>query len=103
MITKKRDEWLRGENSVKDLIAYIERAGQMRDAQVDAIKTYLFLKIACENQPLVKLFSAGKFNSLDLDALEISTSTRDALKIRPRLRRCMSLQVRWTTTAIKYP
>ncbi len=85
MITKKRDEWLRGENSVKDLIAYIERTGQMRDAQIDAIKTYLFLKIACENQPLVKLFSAGKFNSLDLDDLEISTSTRDALKNSPAL------------------
>jgi hypothetical protein len=29
----------------------------MRDAQVEAIKTYLFLKIECRNKPLWKLFS----------------------------------------------
>lgn len=85
MITKKRDEWLQGENPAKPLIDYIEKIGQMRDAQVDAIKTYLFLKIACDNQPLQKLFSKGRFNSLDLDSLEISTSTRDVLKNNPAL------------------
>ena len=31
----------------------------MRDAQIEAIKTYLFLKIACQNQPLWELFYNG--------------------------------------------
>lgn len=33
----------------------------MRDAQVEAIKTYLFLKIECRNKPLWKLFSKSIF------------------------------------------
>ena len=67
MITKKRDEWFSGDCAVKELVDYIEKTNQMRDAQIDAIKTYLFLKIACENKPLFELFKNGVFNSLDLD------------------------------------
>lgn len=85
MITNKRDEWLKTDNPVKELIAYIEKTNQMRDAQVDAIKTYLYLKIACDNKPLAKLFSEGCFNSIDIDELEISTATREALKHTPSL------------------
>ena len=33
--------------------------GKMRDAQVDAIKTYLYLKIECQDQPLAELFKQG--------------------------------------------
>ena len=45
MITNARNRWLASpECTVINLIAYIEHAGQMRDAQIDAIKTYLFLK-----------------------------------------------------------
>nr|MBO4517530.1 DEAD/DEAH box helicase family protein [Clostridia bacterium] len=80
MITKKRDEWFSGECSVKEFISYIESKGQMRDAQIDAIKTYLYLKIACENKPLYQLFSGGYFNTLDLDVLEISSATRETLQ-----------------------
>lgn len=44
MITNARNRWLMSDQcTVKDLFAYIETAGQMRDAQTDAIKTYLFL------------------------------------------------------------
>lgn len=41
MIEAKRDEWLNsGSCSVESLIHYIEKTGQMRDAQIEAIKTY---------------------------------------------------------------
>lgn len=85
MITKKRDEWFNGDCSVKSLVAYMEDTNQLRDAQIDAIKTYLFLKIACGNKPLYELFSEGTFNTLNLDELEISTTTRNALKSDPAL------------------
>ena len=85
MITKKRDEWFAQSCPVAALIDYIEKQGQMRDAQIDAIKTYLFLKIACNNQPLAELFCNGVFNSLDLDELAIPMSTRVALKATPSL------------------
>lgn len=81
MITDARNRWLASDNcTVKDLIAYIESAGQMRDAQIDAIKTYLFLKIGCDCKPFARLFSEGRFNTLDLQTVELSTSTRTYLE-----------------------
>ena len=48
MITNARNRWLASPQcSIKNLITYMESVNQMRDAQIDAIKTYLFLKIAC--------------------------------------------------------
>lgn len=45
MIEAKRNEWLASETcTVKAVIDYIVKTGQMRDAQVEAIKTYLFSK-----------------------------------------------------------
>ena len=85
MITKQRDKWYAGNCPIADIISYIEKTNQMRDAQIDAIKTYLYLKIACDNKPLYELFTSGKFNSLNLDELEISTSTREALHSNPAL------------------
>ena len=80
MITNARNRWLMSDQcTVKDLFAYIETAGQMRDAQIDAIKTYLFLKIACDCQPLADLFCLGKFNTLELDEVPLKTSTKDFL------------------------
>ena len=41
MIETKRNEWLVSDAcTIKNDIAYIEKTGQMRDAQVEAIKTY---------------------------------------------------------------
>ena len=85
MITKKRDEWYAAGCPAQSIIDYIESRNQMRDAQIDAIKTYLFLKIECDNQPLSELFSTGKFNSIDFDKLELSLMTRDALEKNPAL------------------
>lgn len=52
----------------------------MRDAQVEASKTYLFLKNACDCKPLSRLFIEGAFNSLDFDMVELSGSTRSYLE-----------------------
>lgn len=81
MITAARERWYNsGSCPVSSLIDYIVKNGQMRDAQVEAIKTYLFLKIKCENKPLDQLFSQGYFNNLNLDELEISNSLRKYLQ-----------------------
>ncbi len=80
LINRKRDEWLTSSDcTIKELLAYISNKGKMRDAQIEAIKTYLFLKIACNNQPLWKLFVSGKFNSLDLDSMSLTVNARNIL------------------------
>ena len=62
LIERKRDIWLNSANcSVKELIEYIETKGKMRDAQIEAIKTFLFLKLHCKNRPLWELFYQGEF------------------------------------------
>lgn len=84
MIENKRNQWLSSDGcTISSLIEYIVKTGQMRDAQIEAIKTYLFLKIACEGKPLATLFKKGVFNSLDLNALELSQSTREYLLSNP--------------------
>ena len=46
MIEKKCQEWYISDDcTVKDLIQYIVNKGEMRDAQIEAIKIYLFLNI----------------------------------------------------------
>ena len=84
LIEKKRNEWLNSSScGVSELVSYIERQHKMRDAQIESIKTYLYLKIECQNKPLWKLVSAGKFNSIDVDDLEVSKTTRTILKSNP--------------------
>lgn len=84
MIERSRDRWYASpECTVVDLINYMTQKGYLRDAQIEAIKTYLFLKIACGNEPLHRLFSNGKFNSLNLDDLEISNKVREYFAENP--------------------
>ena len=84
MIENKCKEWYDSEKcTVRNLIEYIEKTGQMRDAQIEAIKVYLFLKISCECKPLVSLFKSGFFNSIDLNTIELSTATRQYLEKNP--------------------
>lgn len=65
--------------TIRELIQYIYRRNKMRDAQIEAIKIYLFLKIACGNRPLWKLFSEGRFNSLDFNSMELTVEARKVL------------------------
>lgn len=87
IITHKRDQWLsRPDCPALPLIAYMEQRGKMRDAQVDAIKTYLYLKIECQNLPLAELFKQGKFNTLthdDIDNMPLSAAARRVFKESP--------------------
>lgn len=84
MIERARDKWYASHDCpVLDLISYMVSKNQLRDAQINAIKTYLYLKIDCDCQPLVLLFSRGKFNTLDLDSLELSKSVREFLLQNP--------------------
>lgn len=84
MIINARDRWFSSPAcTAREVVKYIEQTNQMRDAQVDAIKTYLYLKISCGCVPLSQLFCQGAFNTLDLEQEEISTSVRDFLAAHP--------------------
>lgn len=83
MIQKSCAKWFSSDEcKIKNLISYMISTGELRDAQIEAIKTYLFLKIACDNKPLYELFCNGAFNSLseeDLNSMELSTLARETL------------------------
>lgn len=87
IITHKRDQWLSlPDCTALPIIAYIEQRGKMRDAQIDAIKTYLYLKIECQNRPLAELFRQGIFNTLthdDIDRMPLSAAARRVFKNTP--------------------
>ena len=77
LIEKRRNEWLASEEcTIKEQLRYIEQRGMMRDAQIEAIKTYLFLKVACKNQPLWKLFVNGVFNDTNIGQVELTETAR---------------------------
>ena len=66
---------------MRGILAYIRKRGALRQPQIEAIETYLFLKIVGENRPMKDLFAEGFFSEeLDLDAMNINTAARDLLK-----------------------
>lgn len=87
LIKDRVSKWIASPDcSVKPLLEYIEQTGKMRDAQVEAIRTFLFLKIACNNKPLWELMYKGFFNTLsnsDLDNIPFTASSRDFIKTHP--------------------
>ncbi len=84
LIQNKRDLWYQSPQcTVRDLVDYIRRRGMMRDVQIDAIKTYLYLKIACRCKPLWQLFAEGVFNVTDVDAEEINAEARATMLQHP--------------------
>lgn len=55
LIENKRDEWPSSSAcTVRELLGYIVLRGQMRDAQVEAIKTYLYLEDELKMEEFVK-------------------------------------------------
>jgi hypothetical protein len=81
LIAAKKNEWLASKDcSITSLLEYIRGKGELRDTQIEAIETYLFLKIKAENKPLHQLFSEGffLFND-DLAKISMTTKTRDYL------------------------
>ena len=85
LIEKKRNEWLASDDcTIKDLLKYIEQRGMMRDAQMEAIKTYLFLKLYCKNAPLWKLFSDGDFtDEQTVKTLKATARSMETLRTTP--------------------
>lgn len=80
LISRKCNEWIKSSDcTIHELMQYIYTQNKMRDAQIEAIKIYLFLKIACDNKPLWKLFSDGCFNSLDFNTMELTMEARSIL------------------------
>jgi type III restriction enzyme len=81
IIQEKKNKWLQSDDcTICDLIKYIRDKGHLRDTQIEAIETYLFLKIQGQNKPLWQLFSEGFFtNGTDLSKLNINQIARDFL------------------------
>lgn len=81
IIQEKKNKWLQSDDStISDLIKYIRNKGQLRDTQIEAIETYLFLKIQGQNKPLWQLFSEGFFTKeTDLSKLNINQVAREYL------------------------
>ena len=78
LIAQKAERWFQQPDCpVHQIVDYIETAGYLRDAQIEAIKTYLFLKIEGANRPLWELFCDGFFvQGEDLSRLHISEAAR---------------------------
>ena len=88
LISAKVTAWFRREDCpVRQVIEHIVKAGFLRDAQIEAIKTYLFLKIEGGNRPLGELFAEGFFSPQeDLATLHISQATRLLFESDPAAR-----------------
>lgn len=82
LIEEKKHEWLLSEAcQIRSVVDYIKKEGKLRDAQIEAIETYLFLKIAGEDKPLWQLFAEGFFNKVDdLSKLHISQDARQTIE-----------------------
>lgn len=82
IIRNKTNQWLQSKDcSINGLLSYIKEKGELRDTQIEAIETYLFLKIEGKNKPLWKLFSEGFFtNGTDLSTLNINNKARAYLE-----------------------
>ena len=79
--TRTRD-WCQSDDcTLRRVLDYIRERGALRQPQIEAIETYLFLKTIGENKPLKDLFAEGFFSEeLDLDAMNINVAARDLLQ-----------------------
>lgn len=84
LIENKLKDWIASkECAARNLISYIEKKGKLRDAQLNCVKTFLFLKLYGKNKPIWQMMMEGAFNTVDLDEISLKTSTRDFLKSHP--------------------
>jgi len=82
LIFRKAQNWINSDTcTVKPLFEYIHRNGHLREAQIQALVVYLFLKIKGGNQPLPTLFCENFFGQNDdLSDLNINQKTRSVLE-----------------------
>ena len=84
MIAAARDAWFSSPDcTALSIVRHMEKRGVLRDAQIEAVKTWLYLKLAADNRPLARLLSDGFLNSLDLDPLPLPTAARNFLETHP--------------------
>lgn len=78
LIRQKTLEWLNQPDcSILPVVEYIRKKGKFRDAQIEALETYLFLKIKGENKPLAQLMREDFFNEyIDLAPLLLPSASR---------------------------
>lgn len=81
-IVAKAKDWIYSPDCpVKEVIEYIRTQNYLREAQIEAIEVYLYLKIKGKNKPLATLFKEGFFlNNENLSELPLSISTRKFLE-----------------------
>ncbi|TAG03287.1 MAG: hypothetical protein EAZ44_06215 [Cytophagia bacterium] len=82
IIEQKKTEWLNSnQNTIQEVINYIKQKNKLRLPQVEAIQTYLFLKIAGQNKPLWKLISEGFFaTNINLNNEPLTEKQRNLLQ-----------------------
>ncbi len=82
LIFRKAQEWIISDTcTVKPLFEHINRNGNLREAQIQALLVYLFLKIEGGNKPLSTLFSENFFgHHEDLSNLNINQNVRKVLE-----------------------
>lgn len=84
LIQTAASTWARApECPLRAQLDYMRRRGGLRPVQIDAIETYLFLKVACGNRPLCDIFASGILNTIDPGDLRVSQSVRDHLASHP--------------------
>ena len=95
LITRKKNQWLKFETCpINALSSYIRKQGHLREPQVEAIETYLYLKIEGGNKPLWELFSENFFTSkIDLNKLNINQETRKFLRKNTNARALYNLSI----------
>lgn len=81
LIAQRKNEWFgSGRCPAASLVGYIRERGQLREPQIEAIETYLFLKIAGQNRPLWRLVCDGFFDPQeDFSQLGLAQKTLDLL------------------------
>jgi hypothetical protein len=82
IVQKKKNKWLQSNDcTIRNIVKYIREKGKLREAQIEAIETYLFLKIEGQNKPLWQLFSEGFFfGEIDLVEQDINQKAREYLE-----------------------
>ncbi len=82
LLATLKNKWVHSNDcTVTGLLSYIRKVDKLRDAQIEAIETYLFLKIKGNNKPLWQLFSEGFFTEpCNLAKLNINQTARDYLQ-----------------------
>jgi len=58
IIEYHKNQWINSDEcTIKPILSYIRNKEQLREAQINALETYLFLKIKCQNKPLWQLIT----------------------------------------------